>query len=1234
MLMAGYGEVYSDISSQRNKITSSKSKIKQGYINVAKAKKDLRKQKQMIRRQQYTGSSSSVGYQKAKRQMKLQKTRIKKYKQGLELAEQQIQVAEPKLSEYESTIKKYESEGYNVSKKEDGTLSFSKTVQKKVKSGSSTPIVSQVIYYRKAGSNKINKVQTTNYRVKSVVESLENKGNIITKITSMGGSHHDPHTYHYVRETITKTETKPEVTVDTTTINPKYFEGYITPSISSKISNTPSVPTHVLESAQTTNRNTMTSYPQSATKEKTDLGLGVTLGEIQSEQKKRSEPKPALGVLNVFGIPTGKDYKKVEIKGEQLSLSDVYKQYDSPTSKFKIALSNIQGNISEVETDIQEIRDSPNNVEIVFKDPDTGKETIVNKQEAINRLNKTKNDLQNTKSDIQNQKTEWETEITSAKDKAQDLYDEGYRPYKKSGEVEWFKVKPSTSAMEKSENWLKQAKEGDLWASFGLWGANLLSPNFTYEFRKNLTYEKGKDPLDYNTKDIEHYAGSMETLDTSLKKGVPDYVWTVSTSSFAQIGWSAGIGAGIGYGTGVALGRIAYTSPTLAKGFMVGEMAIGTTFISAEAIRVGEVYKKDPELGTAEAISSVAKIGAGFAGYSAGRKVGFARGTRWGYRSEIKKGNLLVGDANTIDPKTNKMKVYELAWNEGKAYRKNLLQREKALWKLERGGLFNVKTKAQHPVDLGKVETMQKQPTGFKRFTFKHLKYFGSKKLLRGNSQMFGSRVEYVQFENLPETTSHDLDNAFSQYARAKDTFEYGQNKFNIKETVADVKQLPRKGELVTPFGGYKQKPIKLYFGKIDGELVIINQDGMSLGESGIRHAHSSLDLAHEGRYKDIDRSNLIMKELYSQGVKTGQIKGFKVQRMEKNLNKYLDLTKTVEQYPKIMDPAKAEMFYTTTDSPSYRDIPYLTYKTITPKSIQTKISKNTFGKIMGTSLGDRPPVTKSTPPTLSSTLVKPKSLILLQPNTFYQRTDTPTIGRSSNVFEMPSKTMHPTNFVRMYINKPSNKFTTTSTGFYPTPSSSLFISPSSSFRSTSISKSVSPSRSISPSVSPSPSLSKSVSPSRSISPSVSPSISLSLSPSRSPSRSPSTSPSISPSVSPSISPSVSPSPSSSSSTSPSPSPSISPSPSPSVKINWSGKPSYRNKLLEPTRKGKGKKSLYSDLLSVTVSQARFGKATHPKLTKKVWKQAKQQNYIDVPTVELSKKSNRKGFGYRSVKWL
>lgn len=63
--------------------------------------------------------------------------------------------------------------------------------------------------------------------------------------------------------------------------------------------------------------------------------------------------------------------------------------------------------------------------------------------------------------------------------------------------------------------------------------------------------------------------------------------------------------------------------------------------------------------------------------------------------------------------------------------------------------------------------------------------------------------------------------------------------------------------------------------------------------------------------------------------------------------------------------------------------------------------------------------------------------------------------------------------------------------------------------------------------------------------------------------------------------------------------------------------------------KGKIKKSLLADLLSVTESHAWFGKATHPKPTKQIWKLGEKTLFMRVPTKELLsfKKQLKKGKG-------
>ena len=54
------------------------------------------------------------------------------------------------------------------------------------------------------------------------------------------------------------------------------------------------------------------------------------------------------------------------------------------------------------------------------------------------------------------------------------------------------------------------------------------------------------------------------------------------------------------------------------------------------------------------------------------------------------------------------------------------------------------------------------------------------------------------------------------------------------------------------------------------------------------------------------------------------------------------------------------------------------------------------------------------------------------------------------------------------------------------------------------------------------------------------------------------------------------------------------------------------------------KKTLLADLLSVTISQAKYGKATHPVVTRGMWKKAEKSLFLNIPTVEMSKRKKSK----------
>ena len=76
-------------------------------------------------------------------------------------------------------------------------------------------------------------------------------------------------------------------------------------------------------------------------------------------------------------------------------------------------------------------------------------------------------------------------------------------------------------------------------------------------------------------------------------------------------------------------------------------------------------------------------------------------------------------------------------------------------------------------------------------------------------------------------------------------------------------------------------------------------------------------------------------------------------------------------------------------------------------------------------------------------------------------------------------------------------------------------------------------------------------------------------------------------------------------------------------------KPRRQEDLISRPTKRK-RKGLLADILSVTQSQARYGTATQPRLTKKLWEEAEKKLFMRVPTKELlgdDKKKEKKYFG-------
>ena len=1061
-----YKDIYGSIASQRSKLTSSSSRIKQERKKIQTAKQSLSKAQRQIQQQRYKSPASFLQNQPTKRKLQKESKKIQKYKSDLTVAEKEIESAYPKLKDYEKKIKEYEQKGFKV-RENNGKLEFYTTVTETRRAEPRK--VSMTVKYRKAGSSQVRSVGCHNTNVNSIINSLQRNGNIILEVRAEGNLDRNRTSSGVIYKRDVVQTTTPVVKVetkDTTTVLPAVNIPFSVKTTSpyEKYQSIADIKSEYVYEPDPV----MTRLSKGTTAVESDLPISasyytkdpsVSLDTAMDKAKKYQADRFPSVVTDTF-------------KGTPVSLSDIQDRFNISDQQIITTRTTLSNQLTKIDADVTTVKEAEFGV-FTFTDS-SGKTTEMDRSGAISYLLGEKRKTQKQIQELDKASDELKASNTKSINLAQDLYDKGYRAYEKDDELLWYKEEPSTKAMKKAEGIMDNMGLAELGA---FWSSGVLSSRDPLRLKSLIGSATGILSKKDITRDV---AFDVEKLDTSLDQGAINYLATAYTSPFAVAGFSVGIGYGIGSVSGTIAGRLAYTSPTLAKGFIVGETAIGMAYLGGEAINVGNAFKTSASEGLTALTTTGLRVAGGLFGYKYGREAGFARGTRMGYRAEVKRGDLFVHDSA-------KNETFLLESGQGKPYRKFLLQREKAIWKLEKQGLFKVKTDQQHPVNIDTVETMAPQKTGVKKFVPKFMQKY--------KSELFGSASEKPQFAKVPEGSSHDLDIGFKRYVRSSDMWDYSMSKFKIKDQLADIKPLPKQGELVTPFGGRKQAGIKGYELTIGGKTYRSDYQLMPLRESGIRHAHSSLDLAHVGRVKDIGRTTDIAGELYTHGVKTGQISSFKAYRMKKNLDFLIESNPTYEAYPKIMDPARAEMFYTTDPLPSKSDIPDLIYKNIAPAKFQTRVNKYTFGKIKGTKLsGIGSSKTKTSfPNTLSKEYVSLGKGSTIKPATI--------IGKKTQAGK------------RLW-GKSESFSSTVSVSHSPKFSTSFMAS-----------KSVSPSRSISPSISSvtSPSISKSISRSKSISPSPSLSISISPSPSSSFISSPSPSPSPSPYPSYSISPSPSP---------------------------------------------------------------------------------------------------------------
>jgi len=1144
-----YDRIYSDIAGHRSKLVSTST--------------SLGRQREQLTTQRRKVSSEISRLEKLKRTSDIQ-TRMKIQKQIMALKrqrakygeafsrisskEQEISDAQKNLEDYRVKVKRYEGKQFNLTMKDYNPETLQGLIFTKIRKRKTPRTKSMKVTVEKYNTDTKQwetdqTIGTRNTKVERVVKTWDSKPYYRVSKVSYGGSGGKTLWDIYGSETADADagEIKVEAEEDET---PKYVPT--------------SIPvTSILHSSNQKNINIMrdvssgsfggnlnikggegTRLMKSTTALPSDLPFTTeyytTRGYTYSEASNLAG-KNLKGWSDKLSKGQPSEFDMIKEGGDLLSKKDLTAEFQKVDQSFSTNLTNVTSTITQIE------KADPN----TYYNITTSSGDIIKdmpQPEALRYFKK-------QKANMESSYTSFQSDWSSYKKDVDDKWASGKRPYEWHDEVYWLKTEPRTSSVDKAEYWLKEQDDGNLWASAGLRGANLLSDDPLHEFKKSIGWGssgsavvtldgKGRINTGQRSKDIDHYARAMEKLDIPLEKGdTLGYLGTAYTSPFATTGIAVATAVATGGASGFIIGRLSYTAPSLAKAFVVGEMVVGSAFIGMEVGRVGEIYMKDPDQGFTEAVLSGTRIIGGFAGYKAGRQWGMGRGWRSGWRASIKSGikdgylevyDMKFDELGNVDKSKSQIKA--LYGQDAKDYGRFILKMESygtKAWK----GLKGIKTKPQRIIDLDtSVETMKDTPTSFRRAVGGQMKHY--------KSELFGSPSERSQTLIEVKPSSHDLDMGFWRYARGKDVYKYYSGKLlsgsQYGENLADVKPMPKVGDLATPFGARVKPTIKGYF-KIGNEVFLLDQ--MQLTESGMRHYHSSLDLAHSGRYKDTGRGMKIMEDLWIQGVKSGQLKGIKAYKTGVNLGRYLEMGEIYQNMPKAMDPKLAGLVYTTNPSTSMRDWPDLAYKKIAPASYQEKVNQRTLQMLVGAK------GVKTTP-------FSDKGMMFMRADyptatqTYYVGGGLPNITRFDTVSQ-PSTFYNNTSFIRLYLKSPA--FSTKSMEWYPYMGS----------RGTPIGKTSSLSRSVSLSISPSsyisPSRSKSISPSRSVSPSISlsPSIVKSISPSINPSPYPSPSKSLSPSPSISILPSPSPSPSPSISISPSPSPSksLSPSPSPSISI-------------------------------------------------------------------------------------
>lgn len=426
MNLMGYEQTYADISKQEQELAEARKKISEakkeltGYekdiktsrenigtsfknigisreniiksrLEIGKAKSDISQRMVVLRKQRYTQkpkqqmftarqmkglkskmhglASSEMSLSKTKKELGTKEQELKKAKltlaeeekkivgerKKIQSAEQELQKVEPELSKFKQKMKEYETGGYDLSIGDAGKLMFSKQVkvQEKVRVTDKVavmPEVSQkVTWVTKEGKTKT--FQTSNINIPGNLKQIKERGGVVISIKSMAdpGSKHYKYTYRYEYKPSIATETKkvdlptllkqPAYAILTKHLPKEFFEPEYQKFRSQFLEDLPKV-------YKPTEKMITTAY---ITAQK-PIESAKTLGEMESILKyKQMFTKAEIDIEKEKIIPENLYYTS----GKFLPGSQIIKDYDLKTKK---VLSSLKESEMDVKKFGQEFR--------------------------------------------------------------------------------------------------------------------------------------------------------------------------------------------------------------------------------------------------------------------------------------------------------------------------------------------------------------------------------------------------------------------------------------------------------------------------------------------------------------------------------------------------------------------------------------------------------------------------------------------------------------------------------------------------------------------------------------------------------------------------------------------------------------------------------------------------------------------------------------------------------------